>query len=124
MDSVRNLEALREHKLLQLKQTVSALESISFDGIQAIDTIEGNTIVGKILGIKDNQLLIQVIAAKEVDYKLRNLESKGFKKRTYPLPLYLVVGSKTVQIEEVPLYINFKFKSTQFKNRYFKAPHL
>ena len=105
------------------ERAMNALKNLNVEGIQALETTDGNVIVGMIVGMKSEsmELLVKVIAAKEVDYKLRNLESKGIKRRTYPLPLHNVVSSKTLEQNQVPLYVNYGFISTQFKNKFFNG---
>lgn len=101
------------------ERMAKALELLEFWDYITIET-EHNTFIGKIAGLKDRDLIIIVIAAREIDYKIKNLSSKGVKKRTYPLPLKLITSCKEAKLEEVPLYINFKYISPQFKNRYLK----
>jgi hypothetical protein len=114
---------IKQQLIEQFQKSAAALEGINAEGVQAFETTDGNVIVGEIVGMKyeNHQLLIRVIAAKDVDHKLRNLESKAVKKRTYPLPLYCIVSSKTLEHSQVPLYVNYAYKSTQFKNKYFNA---
>ena len=75
-------------------------------------------IIGEITSIKDGYLCVRVWAASEIDFKMRKLQSKGLKKRTYPIPLDAIKSSRGVKFEEVPLYINFKYIAPQFKNRF------
>jgi hypothetical protein len=79
-----SIQRVKAELVIRFRQAADALEGLSTEGVQAIETRDGNVIVGEIVGIKyeDTMVLIRVIAAKEVDYKLRNLESKGVKKRT------------------------------------------
>lgn len=101
------------------ERSAKALEMLEYWDCISIDT-DDNTIVGRIVGLKENDVLIKVIAAREIDFKMRNLSTKGSKKRTYPLPLHRIISCKEVMLDEVPLYVNFKYLSPQFKNKYLK----
>jgi hypothetical protein len=82
--------------------------------------LENETMVGEITSIKDKHLCIRVWASSNMDYKMRNTESRGIKRRTYPLALWRIISSKGIKIDQAPLYVNFKYLSPQFKNKFFR----
>jgi len=107
-------ELAKQHEL-----TAKALRNLKYYPITLIET-EDNAFVGEIMSFKEGEVHIKLLAAREIDYKVRNLSNKSIKRRTYPLPLWRVTDTKELKSEEVPLYINFKYLSPQFKNKYLK----
>jgi hypothetical protein len=103
----------------QHELTAKALRELKHYPITLIET-EDNAFIGEIMSFKEGEIHIKLLAAKEIDYKVRNLSNRSIKYRTYPLPLWRVTSSKEVKSEEVPLYINFKYLSPQFKNKYLR----
>ena len=103
----------------QWEKEAKTLRSIPKADIYLIE-LPGMTIIGEITALKDRHLCVRVWAADKVDYKMRNLCSKGVKRRTYPAQLWAIKNIKGITYEEVPLYVNFDFISPQFKNRFLK----
>jgi len=99
--------------------TAKVLRNLKHYPITLVET-EDNAFIGEIMSFKDGEIHIKLLAAREIDHKVRNLSSKAIKRRTYPLPLWRVTATKEVKKEEVPLYINFKYLSPQFKNKYLR----
>lgn len=80
---------------------------------------EDHRIIGEILSMdQDGNLHVRVIAADYIDHKMRNISARGFKRRTYPVHIMGITGIKPVKKEDIPLYINMKYLSPQFKNKY------
>ena len=82
-----------------------------------------NTVVGSIVQLKDGHVLIDLIAADKVDYKMRNIigtRRRHRRHRRYPIDLSQIKSSSTMEQREVPLLINFNYISPQFKNTYLK----
>ena len=104
----------------QWEKEAKILKSIPAADVYAIKYGESMTIIGQITGLKDKHLCVKVWAASEVDYKMRNLSTKGIKRRTYPVNLIGIREIKGITFEEVPLYVNFKYISPQFKNRFLR----
>ena len=80
---------------------------------------ENHRIIGEITSMdtRDN-IQVRVIAADYIDFKMRNIHNKGLKRRTYPIHINSIVYTKPVKKEDIPLYINMKYLSPQFKNKY------
>lgn len=108
-----------EHKAKVLRDLASKLTT----GVVEIQTkwseTENHRLIGEVLSIdtQDN-IQVRVLAADYIDFKMRNIEAKGFKRRTYPIHINSIVDVKPVKKEDIPLYINMKYLSTQFKTKY------
>jgi hypothetical protein len=103
----------------QHEKAAKALRELELAPFLLIET-DHNYFIGEVCGIKGDNLLIKLLAAREVDHKVRNLRSKSIKRRTYPLPLCRINSTKVLKEDQVPLYINYKYLSPQFKNRYLR----
>jgi hypothetical protein len=103
----------------QYEKSAKVLRELNFAPIMVIEA-EDNTFVGEIMSFKDGEIHIKLLAAREIDYKVRKLSSRSIKRRTYPLPIWRITNSKPVNEAQVPLYINFKYLSPQFKNKYLR----
>jgi len=104
----------------QWEKEAKILRSIPKAEVYVIEYGENMTIVGEISDLKEKHLCVKVWAASEIDFKMRNLTSKGIKRRTYPVHLIGIKNIKGITFDEVPLYVNFKYLSPQFKNRYLR----
>lgn len=82
-----------------------------------------NTIVGNVIDIKDGKVIIELIAAEKMDYKMRKIIStrnRLLKKKTYPVALDYIRSTEPMKLREVPLLINYKYISEKFKNMYLR----
>lgn len=75
----------------------------------------GNRFIGRMSGMKEDNLSLLLMAAEYTDYKVRKCTSVKFAKRTYPIYYKDIAKCEVVKQEDLPLYINFAFISPQFK---------
>ena len=114
-----SFSALKDRLADSYEKAAEVLRNLPIEPIIIIET-HNNSIIGEIMGLKEEDLLIKVLAARVFDYKIRNLTSITHKKRTYPIQLWMIVSSNTIEESQIPLYINYKYLSPQFKNRYLR----
>jgi len=126
------IKSRKEKLIKKFEQRVQALKdlvpgdvtmfSIGYD----FEPEPHNKILGRILDIKDDNILIEILAAEKIDFKVRNTIMKRGRrsvrqpKKHYPIAIELVKESRTFKFKEVPLLINYAFISEQFKNRYLR----
>ena len=80
---------------------------------------EDQIILGDITSMDTaDNIQVRVIAANFLDHKMRNISARGFKRRTYPISLNSLISITPVKKEDIPLYINYKYLSPQFKTKY------
>jgi hypothetical protein len=117
--TAEELEERREDMIKSHLAAAEALKNLN-TGEFTLFVTESNRILGILKGSKDGKFLVMPVAAEYMDYKLRNCEAKNKKKRTYPIPFHCVLETKPVTREQVPLYLNFKYISQQFKNKFLR----
>ena len=112
-------QKIKDNLAEDYRKAAKTIDELEIEGFNLFET-SNNTFIGEVIGVKNNNLIVKIIAARVVNFKIRNLSKKGFKLRTYPLTLSEVISSKVIKNDEVPLYLNFKYLSPQFKNRFLK----